>query len=485
MRRAASWIGALLAGLAWAAGAAAQPPAPANRGPGEREAIIVNETGLTLRELYIFPSGSAEPGPDRLGTDTIATGQQFRARLGRFTACVFDVRAVFSGGGVETRPRVDLCATRRVAFGDPSAPSREATIVNDTDLVLRELYAFATGAPSLGPDRLGSEVVAPGESFRLRLGRTRDCVFSLAAIYEDGSTERRERVDLCRSPRVAFGDPAIPWREGELRNASGATILRLFARRAGAEAWGPDRLGATVLRAGGGFTLRLRSADCRLDLRAEYENGEAEEIAGHDLCASPRLAFDGSRIPRPPLRSFVLVNRHGAAVAEFYASGTQEEEWGPDRLRGGLPRGARAEVALAADCEVDLRAVFPNGSAEERRGVDICETTLVVLRPGWTLAGRVDEGAGSAEAERPIRAGGVRLRNRGATPVVELYAAPPGTAPGADRLGATVLGVGEALDFAPIRGEPCAMDVLAVFRDGREWRAAALDLCAGVEVTLR
>jgi hypothetical protein len=485
MRRVASGIGALLAALAWVAVAAAQQPAPVNRGPGEREALVVNETGLTLRELYIFPSGSADAGPDRLGTDTIATGQQFRARLGRFTACFFDVRAVFAGGGTDTRARVDLCATRRVTFGDPSAPQREAVIVNDTDLVLRELYAFSPGAAALGPDRLGAEVITPGENFRLRLGRTRDCVFSLAAVYEDGTTERRERVDLCRMPRLAFGDPSIPWREGELRNAAGATILRLFARRAGAEGWGPDRLGANVLRAGASFALRLRSPDCRLDLRAEYENGEAEEIAGHDICATPRLAFDGSRIPRPPLRSFVLVNRHGAAIAEFYASAPQDEEWGPDRLRGELARGSRAEVALAADCEVDLRAVFPNGSAEERRGVDICEASMVVLRPGWTIAERVDEGAGSAESDSPVRAGGVRLRNRGAAPVVELYAAPPGALPGPDRLGATVLGVGEALDFAPIRGEPCTMDVTAVFRDGREWRGAALDLCAGVEVTLR
>jgi hypothetical protein len=484
MRRAAWGIGALLAALAWVAGAVAQTPPAVNRGPGEREALIVNETGLTLRELYVFPSGSAEPGPDRLGTDTVATGQQFRARLGRSSACFFDVRAVFAGGGVETRARVDLCATRRVTFGDPSAPQREALIFNDTDLVLRELYAFAPGAPSLGPDRLGADVIPPGETARLRLGRTRDCVFSLLATYEDGTSERRERVDLCRTPRLAFGDPAIPWREGEVRNAAGATILRLFARPAGAEPWGPDRLGAAVLRAGAAFPLRLRAAGCRLDLRAEYENGEAEEIAGHDFCAAPRLAFDGSRIPRPPLRSFVLVNRHGATLAEFYVSGTQEEEWGPDRLRGELLRGARTEVAIAADCEVDLRAVFPNGSAEERRAVDICETTLVVLRPGWTIAERVDEGAGSAEAESPVRAGGVRLRNRGTTPVVELYAAAPGAPQGADRLGATVLGVGEALDFAPIRGEPCVMDVTAIFRDGRSWQSAALDLCAGVEVTL-
>jgi hypothetical protein len=485
MRRASSWIGALVAALVLAGAAAAQQPAPVNRGPGEREALIVNETGLTLRELYVFPSGAADFGVDRLGTDTIATGQQFRARLGRFNACFFDVRAVFAGGGVETRARVDLCATRRVTFGDPTAPNREALLVNDTDLVLREIFAFAPGAASLGPDRLGAEVIAPGESFRLRLGRTRDCVFSLLATYEDGRTERRERVDLCRTPRVAFGDPTIPWREGEARNASGATILRLFARRAEAEGWGPDRLGAAVLRDGAAFPLRLRVAECRLDLRAEYEGGEAEERLGHDICATPVIVFDGSRIPRPPLRSFVLINRHGASVAEFYASGTQEEEWGPDRLRGELVRGGRAEITLNADCEVDLRVVFPNGSAEERRSVDICEVSRVVLRPGWTLAERVEEGAGPADGESPVRPGGVRFRNQGSSPVVELYADPAGAARGADRLGATVLGVGEALDFAPVRGEPCVLSVTAIFRDGREWAGGTLDLCSGVEVSLR
>ncbi|MCQ4160734.1 hypothetical protein NON00_12435 [Roseomonas sp. GC11] len=478
-------------GAAWAA-----EPRPAQRPQEraapreqEREALIVNELGLGLRELYITPAGSVEPGPDRLGQDSLPTGASLRVPLGRQRLCLFDVRGVLADGSSEEKRGVDLCRSARVVLGDPSAPLREAVVVNDTDLMMRELYAMPSGA-GRGPDRLGADTVAPEENFTLRLGRTRECVFDLTAVFEDDSTEERRRVDLCRRNRVVFGDPSLPWREARIVNATQHGLRNLHAVPDGAtprdadNRWGPDRLGATVVEAGNSFRLRIRSRACQVDLRVVYDDDTAEEKQDADLCAGKDITFDGSGIPRPPERAFTVVNRHGAPVQELYASGIDDSDWGDDRLPGGpLERGGRSEVVLRASCEIDLRIVFANGGAEERRGLNICDNGLIVLRPGWTLAERLDQGAGPIE-QGPPREGSVRFRNAGPAPVVELYVDAPGAPRGPDRLGSTVLGRGETLDFQPPEGVGCTGHLRAVFRNGLELDRPDFPLCSGNEVTL-
>lgn len=471
--------------------ALAQKPshaAPAAARPQEREVVVVNELGLAMRELYVAPAGSVEPGQDRLGQDTLPSGASLRVPLGRQRLCLFDLRAVLADGSEELKRGADLCRGTRVTFGDPGAPLREANVVNDTDLAMRELYAMPSGAPGRGPDRLGAETVLPEAAHVLRLGRARECVFDLTAVFEDDSSEVRRRVDLCRNRRVAFGDAAIPWREAEIANGHAKSIRNLFATVNGPERWGPDRLGSDMVDAGATFRLRLRARPCNVDLRVVYEDETAEVKSGVDLCKEHRVLFDGSGIPRPPERAFTLVNRHSAPVDELYASAIDESDWGDDRLSGTpMERGGRNEVVLRSGCEIDLRIVFANGGAEERRGLDICNSNLIVLRPGWTLAERLDQGAGPAEAGPP-REGSVRFRNAGPAPIVELYAdkadAPAGTAPGPDRLGTTVLGRGETLDFQPPDQVGCKARLRVVFRNGDTVERPELDLCSGTEVSL-
>jgi hypothetical protein len=262
-------------------------------------------------------------------------------------------------------------------------------------------------------------------------------------------------------------------------------IREFYASARAPAAWGPDRLGVDVLPPAAGFTLRLRGQSCLWDLRAVYDD-EAEEVKqAVDLCAVREVAFDGSGAPRAPERRVTLVNRHGATIQEVYLSGPSEEDWGPDRLGEEiLPEGTRRVVAARLrECEADLRIVFEERrAAEERTGINLCEVATIVLRPGWTLAARLDEGEAPDGAPRP---GSVRLRNAAAVPVAELYADPPGAPRGPDRLGRTVLGAGESLDFAPPEGTGCEADLVAVFRDGREVTLPGANLCAGTELVLR
>jgi len=482
-------IGAALAPAALAQHSTARPPAAAaTPRPAEREVMVSNELGLALSELYVTPAGSVEAGEDRLGDDTLPAGATLRVPLGRQRLCFFDLRAVLVDGSEEEKHGVDLCRNNRVTFGDPSLPLREARVVNDTDLAMRELYAMPAGSPQRGPDRLGSETVGAEASFRLRLGRARTCIFDLSAVFEDDSVQERRRVDLCRNSRVTFGDPSLPWREVQIVNGNDHSMRNLYAAtaggRSGADSWGIDRLGSVTVEPGSSFRLRLRNRACQVDLRVVYDDDTAEEKSGAELCKAERIVFDGSGIPRPPERSFVLVNRQPAAVQEIYASGVDDSDWGENRLSDPpLERGSRAELALHSACEIDLRIVFANGGAEERRGLDICENGLIVLRPGWTVAERLDQGAGPVEPGPP-REGSVRLRNTGPAPLVELYVDPLGAPRGPDRLGSTVLGRGETLDFQPPEAVGCTGHLHAVFRNGQEIDHPRFDLCSGTEVAL-
>ncbi len=477
------WAGLGLISLALSAPSAQAQSRPA----AEREALVANETGLAVRELYLAPATEADPGPDRLGADTLPPGGSFRVRLGRNQPCSWSLRAILADETVEERRNLDLCRSTRVTLGDTSVPAREALINNDTDLDVREIYAAPPGA-ARGPDRLGAEVVVAGRTHRLRLGRRRDCVFDITAVLADGSEVSRPRVDVCRNPRVTLADPALTWRDVTIANRAGRPLHGLHIVAAGRggpleseEGWGADRMGQETAPDGATFRLRIRLPGCEADLRATYEDGEAEAKRGVDICATNPVTFDGSGIPRPPERPLTLVNRHGARIDEIYVSSASDGDWGPERLPGGLARNDRQTLSVPVECVADLRVVFPSGGAEERREVNICQTPVIAIRPGWTIAQRLDEGEDEEDGPRP---GSVRLRNTSRLPVVELYIDAPGAPRGEDRLGATVLGANETLDVAPPDGGACPARLTAVFRDGREATRDPIDLCAGIEVPL-
>ena len=475
------FLAALLAtGSALAGPAHAQPaPVPA------REAVVANDTDRILQELYVHRPG-AEEGPDRLGSGVLPPRATLRVPLGRTRDCQFEARAVFEGGD-EMRRRADLCRGGRLAFAD-TGPQREVTVVNQSDRALRELYLAPAGGRAVrardwGADRLGSSMVPAGEELRLRLRNMAGCSVDLRAVYDDDEEEVRERQDICRSPRLAFGDPNLPLREATVSNRGRRVLRELYARAAGREDWGADRLGTETVEPRGEYRLRLRNAACGFDLRAVFEDSREEVQRGLDLCARHQVAFGVPVVGEGGARRVTLVNGFGRTVREAYLSPADSDDWGEDALEDEvIAPGARRALAMEGGCRADLRIVFDNDSAEERRDIDICALGTVALRPGWT----VDELAAPAEEAKEPQPGSIRLRNAAGLPVVELYADPPGGKRGEDRLGHTVLGAGEAMDFAPPGGPgECRADLVAVFRDGREVALPDTDLCAGRELVLQ
>lgn len=80
--------------------------------------------------------------------------------------------------------------------------------------------------------------------------------------------------------------------------------------------------------------------------------------------------------------SFRLNNTGARTVREVYVSAATDNGWGADRLGAAvLAPGDRLVVRLpAGQCVNDIRVVFMDGRAQERRAVDTCRLTDIQLQ---------------------------------------------------------------------------------------------------------
>jgi hypothetical protein len=79
--------------------------------------------------------------------------------------------------------------------------------------------------------------------------------------------------------------------------------------------------------------------------------------------------------------SFRLTNNSNVAINEIYVSSSSENSWGPDRLgERTLGSGNAYVIRLpAGQCVNDIRVVYANGQASERRQVNTCSLTDIVF----------------------------------------------------------------------------------------------------------
>ncbi len=379
------------------------------------------------------------------------------------------------------------------------APERELTIQNESGRTIVELYASSTNDSNWGPDRLGNNTLPAGRSHRVRFGRTADCTFDVRVVYEDGGEEEARNHDACRQRQLAFdGSQATGGRQaGEehsftLSNQHSRTVFQVFVGAAGSDEWGEDLLGADTLTAGGTAQITFRGA-CEVKLRIVFDNDAAEERPGIDVCERQTVTVGPGWTTVEDLASFgggsgsgvapggaaaasggfTLVNRSGKGILILYVFPDGASDNGPDRLGSDIVSdGSRFQVRLnrGDHCRYTVRVVYEGADPdEERSGIDLCSVTELVIAQGWTDA--------------PLTGMG-RIRNSGSLPIVELYADPPGSPRGADRLGSATIAVGESMDLSPPVDGQCRYQVTGVFRDGREAGIEA-DLCAGQEVVLQ
>ncbi len=287
------------------------------------------------------------------------------------------------------------------------------------------------------------------------------------------------------TPRPPRAKPAA--RELTIVNASRHPVYQLRVSPSDAEQWGEDRLGEATIPPGGSFRVQLgRSGDCQFDVQVIYDNIGQEERRAIDICRTRALTFDGSTMVLPPdpfatPRTVTVANRAPRPIHQLFISSPSAEQWGDDLAPPhGIAPGQSGEITYRGACAVDLRVVFDNRAAEERRNLDLCATAGLLVRPGWTT----DEDIHPAP---PPGLDDVTLLNQTGQTITELYFRPEaaGDDAEADLLGNDVLPADGRIVVAFSRGTTCRF-IARILHGGD--RAASeqrgIDLCRNPMVTL-
>jgi hypothetical protein len=97
--------------------------------------------------------------------------------------------------------------------------------------------------------------------------------------------------------------------------------------------------------------------------------------------AAAGLAFGGAAQAQTNDPSFRLTNNSSVLINEIYVSSSATDSWGPDRLGDRtLGSGAAYVIRLpAGQCVNDIRVVYANGQANERRQVNTCALTDIAF----------------------------------------------------------------------------------------------------------
>ncbi len=198
-------------------------------------------------------------------------------------------------------------------------------------------------------------------------------------------------------PPVVLGP--LGEREMDLLNRAQMSIIEFFASPSNVDDWGGERLGDNALEPGGRLHLLLgRSRVCSFDVAAVFESGAREEQRNVNLCRTRQIAFDGAKAllpPKPPDQphSIAITNANRLVVQQLFLSAPDAPQWGDDRLADqALSVGETRTLAYQGSCLADLRIVFSNRAAEERRALNLCTQPSIRLEPGWTTSPREGEG---------------------------------------------------------------------------------------------
>jgi hypothetical protein len=210
-------------------------------------------------------------------------------------------------------------------------------------------------------------------------------------------------LGLATLAATAAAEPSHPTlgplgeREVTVSNHSKRSMQELYVSPQSADSWGQDLLGDDVLDPGRSTHHRLgRMRECSFDLLAVYDDTSREEMRAVNLCHNHDVTFDGHSASTPasptgPSRSVTLVNASPLPIQQLYLSPPDAAQWGDDLLtQSALSAGEQRAIDFHGDCIADVRVVFSNRAAEERRGLDLCANPVLTIAPGWTTQVRPD-----------------------------------------------------------------------------------------------
>ena len=189
-----------------------------------------------------------------------------------------------------------------------------------------------------------------------------------------------------RIPLGALGDRAVV-----VIDHAAHAIIELYISPQSADAWGTDELGDGVLDVGGQMPFKLgRMRECGFDLLAVYDDLSREEQRGLNLCKLHQVIFDGSHATVPPdvlgpPHNVSVIDHTAMPIQQLFISPQDAPAWGDDLLStSAMSVDEQRSITFRGPCIADVRVVFANRAAEERRGLDLCALTTLRIAPGWT-----------------------------------------------------------------------------------------------------
>jgi len=100
-----------------------------------------------------------------------------------------------------------LC-TLQAATGPPaSALDRWIEFTNDTRMAIAEIYVSPVGAQLWDVDLLGADLLGPASSILVNIDDGAGCRFDVKTVFDDGSTQIRRNLNVCKVERYAISRP--------------------------------------------------------------------------------------------------------------------------------------------------------------------------------------------------------------------------------------------------------------------------------------
>jgi hypothetical protein len=180
---------------------------------------LVNDTGRVIERAFVSSSRVSDWGPDILGTAVLLPGQRVWVTPS-FGDCVLDIRITYQSGGEESRMQVNACSLSQIVFGrsagavspgagaaspySPAVGNPSFVFVNGTPGTIREIYVSLSSDSNWGPDRLGANILAPGQRLAVGLPRDSVCTVDIRVVYMDGRADERRRLETCSRTELVW-----------------------------------------------------------------------------------------------------------------------------------------------------------------------------------------------------------------------------------------------------------------------------------------
>lgn len=185
--------------------------------------------------------------------------------------------------------------------------------------------------------------------------------------------------------------------------------------------------------------------------------------------------------PAAAQNRFWLQNNTGQPIVAAHVSPSRLPDWGPNILgRGPVAPGMQVWVEPTfADCYLDIRVRFADGTEDGHLGVHAC--TLSRITFGQDVADApAPPPPVQAPPEPPLPNPSFTFVNASGETIREIYVSlTTDRAWGRDRLGPRqILPPGAAMPIALPRGRVCTVDMRIVYMDGRVLERRNVETCA-------